>query len=434
MGAPPAVPKPPHLSNSSRVRKSHSVQNVVNLTLPSGRSLGARFTPEVVVVSSPPAETASPSNSSSGLSIFKYAEATVTLPSAHFRRSPGQVCFVDLSDARDWPTPVSTPLEPSSAENSKRVSKCDQTSKSPSNQTPESPSNQTPDSPSNQTPDSPRERQAFKRRRALARQNRFKASRRRSGESLVTRTVDPSLGEERYRRVATLNYGVEVRDSTIPSAGRGLFASRDFKKGELVTEYVGEIITRDEARRRLRRGMFHYLGTLVTGMYEIDGIKEPQEGVGAASFINHARRPHANCVWAHAEDKRACFRRMFAKACRNVAAGEELFLDYGKTYWAHHKRWKLALEKGCDMLSDETLTEDEDGDGDTARGFRQGETIEIVGSSDEDQQTTSPKVELSSESCLTAEDSSSSVDLTLLAKEFHLRPCEPPLKKWRTVS
>lgn len=147
---------------------------------------------------------------------------------------------------------------------------------------------------------------------------------------------------------------MDVRDSSIPEAGRGLFASRNFRKGELVTEYVGEIITREEARKRLKVGNFHYLGTLVSGMYEIDGIQEPADGLGAASFINHASKPHTNVVWAHVEDRILCFPRLFARATREIPAGDEIFLDYGPTYWARHKRWKLAIEKGIENLSDDS--------------------------------------------------------------------------------
>jgi hypothetical protein len=36
---------------------------------------------------------------------------------------------------------------------------------------------------------------------------------------------------------------VEVRPSRIPGAGNGLFALRNFKKGEVVCEYVGKVLT-----------------------------------------------------------------------------------------------------------------------------------------------------------------------------------------------
>lgn len=86
------------------------------------------------------------------------------------------------------------------------------------------------------------------------------------------------------------------------------------------------------------------MGTLINGLYEIDGLQEPIVGKGGASFINHARSPQANVVWAHVEDPHACFRRMFAKALRPINSGEEIFLDYGKSYWQRHNKWKIAME------------------------------------------------------------------------------------------
>ena len=43
--------------------------------------------------------------------------------------------------------------------------------------------------------------------------------------------------------MTSVKWGVEVRPSTIPGAGNGLFAARDFSEGQLVCEYTGEILT-----------------------------------------------------------------------------------------------------------------------------------------------------------------------------------------------
>ncbi len=41
---------------------------------------------------------------------------------------------------------------------------------------------------------------------------------------------------------------IEIRDSGVH--GKGVFAARDIKKGEKVIEYVGELISKDEAEER----------------------------------------------------------------------------------------------------------------------------------------------------------------------------------------
>lgn len=151
-----------------------------------------------------------------------------------------------------------------------------------------------------------------------------------------------------------------MKNSTITGAGKGLYATREFMRGELITEYVGEIISREEARKRLERGEFHYLGTLVPGLYEIDGIRSPIFGVGAASLINHASSSNANVRWCHIEDRKVCFRRLFAKATRDIHPGEEILINYGKTFWDRHKRWHLAVKRGLHLLPDTSDEEEDD--------------------------------------------------------------------------
>ena len=45
--------------------------------------------------------------------------------------------------------------------------------------------------------------------------------------------------------------GVEVRESLLPNAGKGLFATRNFDVGELVCEYTGKVLTFMEMQRKL---------------------------------------------------------------------------------------------------------------------------------------------------------------------------------------
>ena len=43
---------------------------------------------------------------------------------------------------------------------------------------------------------------------------------------------------------------LKVKKSTIPNSGKGLFTLNDLKKGDIVCEYEGELITWAEATRR----------------------------------------------------------------------------------------------------------------------------------------------------------------------------------------
>ena len=101
------------------------------------------------------------------------------------------------------------------------------------------------------------------------------------------------------------------------SAGLGLFALEPIKKEQVVIEYTGERITEEEANRRGGRYLFEVTDTLV-----IDGKGREN----TARYINHACKP--NCEAEHDEDED----RIFIRACKDIAVGEEITYHYGKAY------------------------------------------------------------------------------------------------------
>ena len=102
------------------------------------------------------------------------------------------------------------------------------------------------------------------------------------------------------------------------SAGLGLFAATDFKKGDLVIEYTGERITEAEANRRGGKYLFE-----LNDDWTIDGKGREN----TARYLNHACKP--NCEPELSEDETQVF--IYAK--RNIKAGEELTYNYGKMYF-----------------------------------------------------------------------------------------------------
>ncbi|MCC7479758.1 SET domain-containing protein-lysine N-methyltransferase [bacterium] len=129
----------------------------------------------------------------------------------------------------------------------------------------------------------------------------------------------------------------QVRPSWIH--GNGIFAARDIRKGEMVIEYLGEIISEEEAMRRYdddnQRRHHTFLFGLADGSY-IDGGAEGNE----AKYINHSCEP--NCE-AFEEDG-----RILIYAIRRIREGDELTYDYklqrdGKP----KKSWKKLYACGC---------------------------------------------------------------------------------------
>ena len=129
-----------------------------------------------------------------------------------------------------------------------------------------------------------------------------------------------------------------VRHSAIH--GRGVFASRKIKKHKTIIEYRGERTTWDEANERPASDPDNPYHTFLFGL---DDGRVIDAGVGgnAARWINHSCKP--NCETE--EDKKG---RVFIKARRKIAQGEELTYDYQLTYDGKMgKKMRAAYDCRC---------------------------------------------------------------------------------------
>lgn len=139
---------------------------------------------------------------------------------------------------------------------------------------------------------------------------------------------------------ALVGQGVEVRRSGLPDAGNGLFATRDFRRHELVTEYQGVELPASSIRELVtEQGWARASHTIsLRGPTVLDGLKDPKAAVGrgGASFANDARCPaltNAAFSWRAASRSEPHKSRVFLRAKRDIAAGEEIFVSYGSDYW-----------------------------------------------------------------------------------------------------
>ena len=110
-------------------------------------------------------------------------------------------------------------------------------------------------------------------------------------------------------------------------AGLGLFAVDTFTRGECIIEYTGEHITHDEANKRGGKYLF-----ILDKKTVVDG--KGREHLGR--YINHACKPNAEAE----VDEEA--QKIFIKAKRKIAVGEEITYNYGKEYWKEY-----IQPKGC---------------------------------------------------------------------------------------
>ena len=113
------------------------------------------------------------------------------------------------------------------------------------------------------------------------------------------------------RRIQTRRSGVH---------GKGVFAVSDLAEGEVIIEYVGAIISWKEAQRRHPHDPAdpnHTFYFHIDEKHVIDALY----GGNSSRWINHSCAPSCE---ADEQDG-----RVFIKALRNIAAGEEINYDYG---------------------------------------------------------------------------------------------------------
>ena len=125
--------------------------------------------------------------------------------------------------------------------------------------------------------------------------------------------------------------------------GKGVFALQDIGEGEDLIEYVGEVISWAEAERRHPhdpQNPNHTFYFHIDEDHVIDGL----HGGNASRWINHACAP--NCE----ADERGG--RVFIRALRSIAAGEELSFDYGLIIDERYTA-KLKAEYACWCGADE---------------------------------------------------------------------------------
>ena len=123
---------------------------------------------------------------------------------------------------------------------------------------------------------------------------------------------------------------LEIRASRIPHAGNGVYTKVAIPKGAYLGAYGGEFITDEEYQRRLSANQWQYMMGLLDcakphtdGLTIIDGIKG-----NVFTRMNYAPAEFQNVKFEKICD--APFVKIVA--LREIAAGEELWVDYGPKY------------------------------------------------------------------------------------------------------
>ena len=138
--------------------------------------------------------------------------------------------------------------------------------------------------------------------------------------------------------MALLERQLVVKRSGIPGAGKGLFTKKKIVKGARIVEYKGKRSTWKEVDDdKGRNGYIYYINRnrvidakpLVKsfGRYANDarGLKGAKGGSNNAKYVIEGER-------------------VFIEATKNIEAGQEILVGYGKEYWTIIKH-NLKLQK-----------------------------------------------------------------------------------------
>jgi SET domain-containing protein len=118
-----------------------------------------------------------------------------------------------------------------------------------------------------------------------------------------------------------------VKRSTLKGSGKGLFTTKDIAKGKKIVEYKGKITTWKEVDDK--KGLNGYI-YYVNRNHVIDAAAAKDALARYANDAKGLMRTDGitnNCTY-NIEGT-----RVYIVAMRNIPAGSELFVGYGKEYW-----------------------------------------------------------------------------------------------------
>jgi SET domain-containing protein len=146
-------------------------------------------------------------------------------------------------------------------------------------------------------------------------------------EKLIKNILNEVKKERLQESSESKNLKVDV--STIPNSGKGLFAKKDFKKGEYICKFTGDYIDSKELERRdvggARSAYFIYIDDNTT--LDVYDSKCLAKYANDAEGFRKIRGKRNNS--ALAQDGK----NIYIQATKDIDAGDEIFVGYGKDYW-----------------------------------------------------------------------------------------------------
>lgn len=134
---------------------------------------------------------------------------------------------------------------------------------------------------------------------------------------------------------------IEVKESVLPGAGSGLFATDYISKGSLIVEYKGRITTWSEVDHEEGKNGYifyvtrnhvidagNYKSALARYANDARGIGRVKGVLNNAEYVEHGKK-------------------VYIQAVKDIPAGAEILVNYGKEYWdAIRHNMKLDVADG----------------------------------------------------------------------------------------
>ena len=131
--------------------------------------------------------------------------------------------------------------------------------------------------------------------------------------------------------MALLEEFLEVKDSTIPHSGKGLFTKTFIPRSTIIVEYKGRPTTWKEVENDYKNGYIYFISN-----NKVIDAKTYKKALGRyandAKGLSRVKGMNNNSVYEVDGDK------VFIKAVKDIPAGSEILVDYGKDYWEITKK------------------------------------------------------------------------------------------------
>ena len=109
----------------------------------------------------------------------------------------------------------------------------------------------------------------------------------------------------------------EVKESILKGAGRGLFATKNYKEGDII-----------ETCPMIKVDDINTDSSIKDYIFESHYGDKTLLSFGYCSLINHSEK-RWNCTWKVSEDDNV----IIMYAIKDIKVGDEFFSNYGEKYW-----------------------------------------------------------------------------------------------------